>query len=412
MKKLLTLISILYAVNTSAQFRHPVFSDTEPGYSVGVYGRYQLASNALSSNLLWAAYQGKHIDRKILNQASDRSFKLNRVGVDLDYGIYARHLPDSSKGIGWYINIADRTHANATYSKDLFDLAMFGNAMFAGKTADLSNIKANFISYKQWEVGILKNIGTSKGKWQIGFGLGLLTGNRNLNVDISEAELFTDADGDYLEGSIHGEARSSSLNATQFIDANGLGMSAAMTFAYQGEKFGVRFDAHDLGFIRWSTGLRHTEFDSVFHFEGVDINLFGTGGAGFSSVSLDTVVDGFVSKLDATPYTIATPARMRLEGFYRLKSEGLHIYAGVQYRIASGYVPLGYVGVSSPLPKQFYIDGRFAYGGFGSWSIGLELRKKFGQVLEVRLGSNNLEGFVLPMVGTSQSAYLSIAGYF
>lgn len=413
MRRLLTLfVIVLCSAVTKAQFRHPVFSDSNPGYSVGVYGRYQLASNALSSNLLWSAYQGKFIDRKLREQASNQSFKLNRVGVDLDYGIYARHLPDSAKGLGWYLNIADRTHANATYSKDFFDFAMFGNAMFAGKTADLSQLTANFITYKQWEIGLLKNVIRNKGKWHLGFGLALLTGNRNLNVNISEAELYTDPNGEYLDGIIHGEVRSSSLNASQFIDANGIGMSASITVSYEAEKFGIRFDAHDLGFLRWSNGLRHTEFDTVFRFEGVDLNLFGNDGSGFSSLNLDTVINGFVTKLSPTPYTIATPGRIRLEGFYQLKPEGLRIYAGVQYRTANGYVPLGYIGTSSPLPKGFYIDGRFAYGGYGSWSIGLELRKKFSNVFEIRLGSNNLEGYILPMIGTSQSAYISFAGYF
>ena len=40
------------------------------------------------------------------------------------------------------------------------------------------------------------------------------------------------------------------------------------------------------------------------------------------------------------------------------------------------------------------------------------MRKRFANVLEVRLGTNNLEGYLLPMVGTSQSAYLSLAAFF
>jgi hypothetical protein len=95
-----------------------------------------------------------------------------------------------------------------------------------------------------------------------------------------------------------------------------------------------------------------------------------------------------------------------------LKKKDVSIYAGLQYRIANGYLPYGYVGARAPLPHGFFIDGRFAYGGYGSWNLGLELRKRFGEVFEVRLGTNNIEGYVLPMFGTSQSAYISLAGYF
>lgn len=412
MKKVLWLLSLFVGVSVQAQFRHPVFNDTLSGYSVGGYGRYQLSSNAISSELIWQAYQGKTLDRKKREAASNRLRKSNGVGADLDYGIYARHLPDSSKGIGWYLNVADRTHVNAKFTKDLFDLAMFGNAQFAGATANLAELQVNLMTYKQFEVGLLKAIKKSKGKWHMGFGLGLLTGNRNLRVIIDKAELFTDVDGDYLEGEIHGTAMSSSLAASQFIDANGLGMSGVISVAYEAKKFGIRLEADDLGFIRWSQHLKHTEFDSMFHFEGIDINLLGTGGESFVAINLDSVVDRFVEQREANAYTVITTGRLRLEGFYKLKENGLRLYAGIQHRLANGYVPYGYLGTSSPLKKGFFIDARFAYGGFGSWHLGLELRKRFKQAFEIRIGTNNLEGYLLPMVGTSQSAYLSLAGYF
>lgn len=412
MKRFLWPLSLFIGVSVQAQFRHPVFNDTLSGYSIGVYGRYQLSSNAISSELVWQAYQGKTMDRKKREAASKRLRKSNGVGADLDYGIFARHLPDSSKGLGWYLNIADRTHANAKFTKDLFDLAMFGNAQFAGATANLAELQFNLITYKQFEVGLLKTVKKSKGKWQIGFGLGLLTGNRHLRLTIDRAELFTDADGEYLEGEIHGKVMSSSLASSQFIDANGLGMSGALTVVYEADKFGIRLDADDLGFIKWSQQLKHTEFDSTFYFEGIDVNLLGTGGESFTAINLDSVVDRFVQQREASAYTIATPGRIRLEGFYKLKENGLRLYAGVQHRFANGYVPYGYLGTSSPLKKGLFIDGRFAYGGFGSWHLGLELRKRFKQTFEIRIGTNNLEGYLLPMVGTSQSAYISLAGYF
>ena len=410
MKYVLTIIISLAALTTFGQLKHPVFHDTHGGYSVGVYGRYQLSSNAIPSSMIWQAFQGKFIDRKLRERASNSLFDKNGLGVDLDYGIYARHLPDSSKGIGWYVNVADRTHAHAVFTKDFFDIVMFGNAMFAGETTNLSDLWLTFITYKQFEAGILKPIETSDGKWQIGLGVSFLAGNRNLNFLVSRGELYTDSDGEYLEGVIQGEIETASLTSTQYFDNSGLGMSGALSVAFESDRFGFRLDATDLGFIRWNQNLKSTELDSTFRFEGIDVNLFG--GDGFASISLDTVVDGFVKQREPQSYSTVTPGRIRLEAFYKLKSKDFRVYAGLQYRIANGYLPYGYIGARTPLPHGFFIDGRFAYGGYGSWNLGLELRKRFGEVFEVRLGTNNLEGYVLPMFGTSQSAYLSFAGYF
>lgn len=336
----------------------------------------------------------------------------NRLGADLDYGIFAKHLPDSGAGVGWFVKIANRVHAHAKYPKDVFDLAMFGNAQFAGQTAELSNIEFNLFMYKQFEIGILKTVEKEKGNWNIGFGLSLLTGNRNVQLKIREANLYTDADGEYLEGEVHGEFRSASKNKSQYVAVNGLGVSGSLSIGFEAAKFGVRLDADDLGFIHWKKDVRQTHIDSVFRFEGAEVYLFNTDANPFSSIDLDSVVSGFATVGEGAAYSVTTPGRVRLEGFYALNTANWRVYAGIQYRIAAGYVSLGYMGTSAPLKKGFFIDGRFAYGGFASWNLGLEVRKRFANVFEIRVGTNNLEGFVLPMVGTSQSAYLGLTGFF
>lgn len=410
MKYVLTAFLFSVSIVANGQMKHPVFHDTRGNYSVGMYGRYQLSSNAISSSMVWQVFQGKFLDRKLREQASNRLFEKNGLGLDLDYGIYARHLPDSTNGFGWYINIADRTHAHVVFTKDVFDVAMFGNANFAGKTANFSGLRLSFLSYKQFEAGILKPIEVASGKWMIGLGVSMLAGNRNLDLSISEAEMYTDTDGEYLDAVVKGRIQTASLNSTQYFDNTGLGMSAALSVAFESERFGVRLDATDLGFIRWNQNLKDTELDSTLRFEGIDINLFS--GDGFASINLDTALAGFSNAREAESYSTVTPGRIRVEGFYRLKKKDIQIYAGLQYRIAAGYLPYGYIGTRTSLPHGFFIDGRFAYGGYGSWNLGLELRKKFTDVFEIRLGTNNLEGYVLPMFGTSQSAYLSFAGYF
>jgi hypothetical protein len=164
----------------------------------------------------------------------------NRFGADLDYGIYAKHIPDSAKGIGWFLKIADRTHLNGKYPKELFDFVMFGNAQYAGESINLSPIEFNLITYTQFEIGLLNSISKQKGKWNLGLGISLLTGKRNLRLKIDEAELYTDPNGEYLEGDVTGDIWSSSLSSSQYVDANGIGFSASVHIGYETEKFDIR----------------------------------------------------------------------------------------------------------------------------------------------------------------------------
>ncbi|MCF8277696.1 MAG: DUF5723 family protein [Flavobacteriales bacterium] len=412
-KSIIVCVILTWSFGARAQFRNEVYSNWDGGYAVGAFGRYQASTNAITSNLLWNTYQGKFLSRSLREKVSNLHGKSNRVGADLDYGIFAKHIPDSTKGIGWFIKVADRTHINANYPKALFDLASFGNAMFAGETIDLAPTELNLLMYTQYEVGILKNVIKPKGKWNIGFGVSLLTGKRNLQLKIDQAQLYTDPDGEFIDGEIHGSLRSSSLSSAQYFDANGIGFSASVNIGYGTEKFGIRFEADDLGIIRWSKNLKQTDLDTIFRFEGIDLNLFPSDGGSIISANLDSIVNGLATKKSASSYNTTVPGRMRIEGHYMINStKQWRVYAGVQYRIAPGYIPYAFIGTDSKLGKGFYIDGRFAYGGFGSWNLGLELRKRFAEVVEVRIGTNNLEGYVLPMIGTSQSAYISIIGFF
>ena len=100
---------------------------------MGAYGRYQLGSNAITSNLVWNVYQGKDLSRKLRENVSQNLTKGNRVGADADYGIFAKHLPDSTTGIGWFVNLADRVHVNAKYPKDLLMLPCLATPLLPGK---------------------------------------------------------------------------------------------------------------------------------------------------------------------------------------------------------------------------------------------------------------------------------------
>ncbi len=393
-----------------AQFMHEVYDDTTAGYAIGVFGRYQMASNAISASMLNAIYTGSELTRDMRDGSSARLGESNRLGLDGDYGLFVRHLPDSVTGLGWFIRIADRYHAHANLSRDLLDLAMFGNAQFAGQTAELSDLSFSYLQYKQYEVGILKNWHRAKTRWSFGFGLSLLTGNQSVVADIPDGTLYTHPDGEYLDAEVHGTLRTSSIASTQFFAANGWGFSASAHVGMQGKRFGWMLQLDDLGLISWGQRLRHHDIDTVARFEGPDIDLFATNP--FASVNFDTIAARVVTSRDGDRFVTAIPGSVRLEGFYGLNEKGWKLYLGIHHRFARGYFPLVYLGTRAPLPKQFFIDGRFAWGGFGSWNIGLGLGKKFGRHVAVRLGSYNLEGYLMPGIATGQSAYVGVTGYF
>jgi hypothetical protein len=392
------------------QFMHEMYDDTTSGWAIGAFGRFQMASNAMSASMLNAIYTGSYLSREMREGVSGRLNDRNRIGLDGDYGLYVRNLPDSAKKVGWFVRIADRYHAHGVLSRDLLNLAMFGNKQFGGQTADMDGIRFNYLNYKQYEIGLLKRWNRPNAQWHFGVGLSLLTGNESAAFLLDEADLYTDAAGEYLDLEVHGTLRTSSIGSSQFFTANGLGFSGSLHLGMTSGRWGWRFQADDLGLISWSQRLRHHDIDTMARFEGPDIDLFSDNP--FASVNFDTIAAQVVTSRDGDRFVMAVPGSLRLEADYDLNGKGWRMYLGVHHRFAAGYFPLVYVGTRATLPKQFYIDGRFAWGGFGSWNVGLEIRKKFGQHVSVRLGTFNLEGLLLPGVATGQSAYVGLTGYF
>jgi hypothetical protein len=401
---------LLVHLSGYAQFSHEVYSDWEGGNAIGVFGRYQIASNALSASMVNAIYSGNDLSRDLRQATSDRLTSSNRMGLDGDFGLYYRHLPDSSKGIGYFVRVADRYHAHGTFSADLLNVAMFGNARFADKSANLGDASATYLQYKQYELGILKTWKKPKATWQFGFGLSLLTGNQSLVADFPEGSLYTDLNGEYLDITLHGSVQTSSIASAQYFDANGWGFSASGHVGMQTEKFGWKFEFDDIGLISWGQHLKRHDFDTIARFEGANLDLFADDP--LASVNLDSITQKMITTTDGESYVTVIPGSIRLEGSYALNAKQWKLYAGVHHRFASGYFPLIYLGTSAALPKRFFIDGRFSYGGFGSWNIGLEARKNFAGHFAIRAGTYNLEGFILPDFGTSQSAFIGLIGYF
>ncbi|MBL4587259.1 MAG: hypothetical protein JKX84_09425, partial [Flavobacteriales bacterium] len=96
MKRLFIFLLTVICGSAQAQLSDPAYATWDGHFSVGTYGRYQLATNALTSNFVWNLYQGKNLSKDLRDKVSNKLGKSNRVGADLDYGLFAKHFPDST----------------------------------------------------------------------------------------------------------------------------------------------------------------------------------------------------------------------------------------------------------------------------------------------------------------------------
>jgi hypothetical protein len=198
---LLFLITLIH-LSSSAQISD-VFADDFPDSSMvrmGIAGNYNFNSNALTNQFISKFYTGGYINNDLKNSVLTRVKNNNRLGADVSYGIYTAFKLDSlfhKKNLSFFFSLRDRFHVDGQFSKDLFKVGFYGNAQYAGKTADFDGFNFNMIRYQQFQIGIYSSKYDVAAHW--GIGLSFLKGEEYLSILAKKAEMFTSEDGQYID---------------------------------------------------------------------------------------------------------------------------------------------------------------------------------------------------------------------
>lgn len=425
-----SLILCLFFLSVQHSFSQPEFSFSSLSeasndslkFSTGIYSDIFLNSTVdnkftgllfPSDFLLSGAGKKEYITKEFKDQISGKLTSSNRVGGDVGSGLFFLHTFKRDSAYTWryFLSLSDRMHLEATFPKDLFDLAFYGNKRFAGDTAFLDNTFINFLRYQQMQAGII--ISTQKGN-RYGLTLGFLKGEQNYSLKINRAHLFTSENGESLDVDFSAE-----INQT---DSSNYGIDAFSGWGISSDFFGefpiqikehksfFRVEANDLGFIKWNKNSLYYNIDTSIHFEGFYFsNILELNDSVLQSISTDTIQ----AELQAAPqrkiYYSYLPSLMRLSWNWNL--EKFFLSAGFFHRINSNYKPLTYLKYGYKFSSWFSAASRVSYGGYGKIGFGIET--KFAvKNWSLRLGSSNLEGVIFPEEFGGNSVFFSLRKEF
>ncbi|MFT4525103.1 MAG: hypothetical protein ACI9FU_001910 [Granulosicoccus sp.] len=412
MRSILFFLIIGLGVNASAQQLSPFLSGSVSGHTIGLYGNAQAASNALSVKFTRDIYTGQFLERELRQKQSVAVGSSGIVGGQLNYGLYYRHLPDSvTSGWGWGINAGATLHANAKFTKDAYDLAMFGNAQFADKTADMSGLTFNFYDYKKFGAAVIKDFSLNTGHFRVALGVNFLLAQKHASARFDKASLFTQEFGEYLDLSLDGTVQSNGMSDGRYFGSNGYGVSADLLLQLVRRKHTLSLELADMGAVFMSNAGKEISLDTMSRFEGLELDLFSTNSEPFSGLSPDSLTSLFGMKNDSGAYSATLPFSIHARTEHKLANGKYIVFGGIKYRFAP-FFPLIYVGATFSLPKKFTVQPAFAWGGYGSWNVGLEIGKRFANVASIKIGTNNLEGLIVPAIATGQGGYLTMEFHF
>ncbi|MGD1844731.1 MAG: DUF5723 family protein [Salibacteraceae bacterium] len=391
-------------------------------YSLGVRSEFFLNSDALDNDFFLAFLGNRDfIETSVKDRISDRLGSENRFGGELNTGLFfsgplARGKGDNPFRLSYFIGLADRQHVHSIFSEDVFRLGFYGNKRFAGDTAKLGDFELHAYQYQQLQTGVHYDNGRGR---ILAAGLSFLKGQGQQSIEVQQLDLFTSETGDYLAADTRARVRQNDSSNTNLDAFNGLGASIDVMVQYQFNLLEVnrhgngwlRLEVNDLGYLWWNDESLDYRVDSVYEFEGVVFdNLFDLNDSLLQSQNPSRIVDDIENSQGRSSYRTLLPAQFRLT-FSQDHHRGFNFSMRIEQRLQAQFKTFVLLKESYRLKPWFRVALMGGVGGYGRYYAGAEAQLKFAH-WELLLGSNSLEGVVLPKNSSGSNGYLALRTSF
>ncbi|MHB8260155.1 MAG: DUF5723 family protein [Bacteroidia bacterium] len=404
---LLLLFSICNMLK--AQFNNDFLYYIKYGNSINLHAEYELNSTAVQNDLADKFIYGGNIDSSTKARSQKRLKAQNRIGGTYNAGATVFFGSDKSK-YHFVAGLKQVEIANASFSRDAFNLAMYGNKMYEGKTADISNTKINNYQYQEVKLGLMWDNIDSTAKF--GVSLSYLKGQTFDQLRTGAASIYTAPDASQINIAMNGSLAMSDTakgknNLTAF---NGNGMAAEL-FAYipYTSKLGSSSffaSVNNLGFIKWNKNSVNYSTDTTYIYKGVTANnIFQLNNASVQSLSKDSLVKK-LTKNGKGPASSHLPMSVFI--LHTIKfSQLFTLNTALRYLFDANYKPYFYAEGQFAVHKNFSATVHVGIGGYGKLSEGLNMEYKV-KTFYIRLGSNAMQGYIMPKHSLGQGVFISL----
>jgi len=235
----------------------------------------------------------------------------------------------------WYFtfNLSEKLDVSFNYPKDLMVLALYGNEKFFNETADFSTLGVNGIFWREYGLGVSKQIGNNltigiRGKVLFGH-VAEVMGNNSMGMYSSRDSIYIHAN-TIINTSVPLDAKTTAEGEFDGFDETGLDSIDYIDYAMQhnnmgfGVDFGIyykpvkklalSFSVVDLGYIKWDTDVTNLALNGEFTFKGVDLGELNTNdSASFNSLFeeiLDSLENSFKVTNQATSFTTSLSTKI------------------------------------------------------------------------------------------------------
>ncbi|MBK9283595.1 MAG: hypothetical protein IPM51_04665 [Sphingobacteriaceae bacterium] len=379
------------------------------GRSVSVNLDYDLASNGMNNSLLNKLVFGGNIDDDLKASSSKYLNAKNNFGLNLSYDVSA-FIKANSK-FDFLIEFKNQEILNATYTNDFYNLMFYGNQMYKGRTANLAGSNVNALRFQEVKFGAIIHHFDSVAK--IGMSVSFLKGEQLFYLKTNKnSSLFTSGDGSELIFNSDFSMALSDTTQKRLGSFNGVGASADIYFEtpYKskiGKKSILIVNANNIGFIHWRNNSVQYNSDSVLRFSGYHVNnIIDLKDSTLNRINTDSMALS-LTNARTEPFNVNIPTNLVIINKIYFGQQKFCLSTGFRHIFNANYKP--YVFVEPEFTKDNITASlHTGYGGYGRLNVGLSVTANL-KGWYFRVGSNSLQGYVLPASTTGQSLFFSIA---
>ncbi len=384
-------------------------------FAITAYGDLYLASNCFSASFLQNFFGSGFITEEMKDFASSKLKAENTLGVDLYSGLWFQMAMKKNPDLVFLAGIDYNFEESSRFTSDLFHLVFYGNYDYQNVEAQLTGSGFSLTNVMEYKVGLMKRMRSGYNDFTLGATVGLAEGLSGFDMKTSYGTLFTAADGRYIDVDYDIRVLSSGGGAPKLGSFAGAGVSADVFWQgyFKGPEITINAMANDLGAIWWNNDPVKFSGDTMVHFEGIAIdNLFSSTEEAISGEgdSLFSIL-GLVEETQET-FSQALPSRINISAT-KMFSGDIYFTLGGQYMLNTPYKPLIFMQVAKVLPAQKLSLGVNAHaGGYGTFNAGIDISKSFGNIIDLRIGSNSILGLVAADTFTGLGAYGALSVRF
>ncbi len=358
-------------------------------------------ATAIPNSLINELYFGEGVITNDMKQiVSDLTKPMNQAGLYYDLNFSAYKSLDNqvwTDQIG--VTIGNKLVAGASYSQDLWYLSAYGNKRFEDSTAYLSGTEFSSVSYTYINLDFAKQISE---KLTLEYSVGLARVNSFIDLNLTNASIYTAPYGEYLDLTLSYELNHNSSEENLNQNAFGLIFGGALHYEIDDKGSFLRAEISDLGGANWKEAESYT-MDSNYRFQGVVLDdvLNPTLGA-LPELNPDSLISQFGGENSNQSRKLNLPTRFSILSHYTI-SDKIGVGVRLQTLGLKSYKPLVEIYPEYSINQQISLMANLGRGGFGRTILGLGLNAKLlKEQLIVNLGVSQLNGLLLSKTNSGQ----------